>query len=105
MNYVNMMLQVVRVRSQCYSRRVIEGDDGAARRLANLAFQGSDGDLSPRLWPASGERGGGGGNGGSPPSPLRGASTPDAAVSNLVPASESNPAVASGDHFFLQNIA
>ena len=39
---------VLRARSQCYVRRV-EGDDGAARRLANLAYQGSDGDLSPRL--------------------------------------------------------
>lgn len=46
---------VLRARSQCYVRRV-ECDDGAARRLANLAYQGSDGDLSPCILP-----------GGSPP--------------------------------------
>ena len=81
---------VLRVRSQCFSRRV-EGDDGAARRLANLAYQGSDGDLSPCLWPASG--GGGAGEGGGeegsvrPPSPLREKSTQpnaEAAALNVV---------------------
>ena len=59
---------VQRVLSQCYSRRVA-GDDGAARRLANLAYQGSDGDLSPRIWSPDSGGGGEGGGGGSPPLP------------------------------------